>query len=68
VLPTVSTARFSNGLSVEDFTTRSSIIGYSRSALEAALPALEAIGGAEGLQAHVRSASIRLAAPGKRGR
>lgn len=60
VLPTGSTARFSNGLSVEDFTTRSSIIGYSRAALAAALPTLEAIGGAEGLQAHVRSGQLRL--------
>lgn len=60
VLPTTGTARFSNGLSVEDFLTKSSIIGYSRSALQAALPDLKVIGGAEGLEAHVRSASIRL--------
>jgi histidinol dehydrogenase len=62
VLPTGGTARFSNGLSVEDFVTKSSIIGYSRSALQAALPELEAIGGAEGLDAHVRSGQVRLAA------
>jgi histidinol dehydrogenase len=61
VLPTGRSARYSNGLSVDDFVTKSSIIGYSRDALKAALPQLEAIGGAEGLQAHVRSASIRLA-------
>jgi histidinol dehydrogenase len=60
VLPTGSTARFSSGLSVEDFVTKSSVIGYSRSALETALPTLEAIGGAEGLQAHVRSGQVRL--------
>lgn len=60
VLPTGSTARFSSGLSVEDFVTRSSVVGYTRQALEAALPALEAIGGAEGLQAHVLSAQVRL--------
>lgn len=60
VLPTSGTARFSNGLNVEDFITRSSIIGYSRDALKAALPDLEAIGGAEGLQAHVHSGQIRL--------
>ena len=65
VLPTGSTARFSNGLSVEDFVTRSSIIGYSRGALEAALPALEAIGGAEGLQAHVASAQVRRRGAGR---
>jgi histidinol dehydrogenase len=61
VLPTGGTARFSSGLSVEDFVTKSSVIGYSRPALETALPALEAIGGAEGLQAHVRSGQVRLA-------
>ena len=60
VLPTGGTARFSNGLSVDDFCTKSSIIGYSRQALAAALPDLEQIGGAEGLQAHVHSAAIRL--------
>jgi histidinol dehydrogenase len=71
VLPTGSTARFSNGLSVEDFCTRSSIIGYNRPALEAALPTLQAMGGAEGLQAHVRSAEVRLSpgkSPGRAGR
>jgi len=61
VLPTGSTARFSNGLSVEDFVTRSSVVGYTRIALEAAMPTLEALGGAEGLLAHVNSGRIRLA-------
>lgn len=60
VLPTGGTARFSSGLSVEDFVTKSSIIGYSRVALTGALADLEQIGAAEGLQAHGRSASIRL--------
>jgi histidinol dehydrogenase len=60
VLPTGGTARFSNGLSVDDFCTKSSIIGYSRQGLAAAMDDLAQIGGAEGLQAHVRSASIRL--------
>lgn len=60
VLPTGATARFSNGLSVQDFCTSSSIIGYTRPALAAALPTLEAMGEAEGLQAHVRSGQVRL--------
>ncbi len=64
VLPTGGTARFSNGLSVDDFCTKSSIIGYSRQALAAALPDLEQIGGAEGLQAHVQQ--VRLHPPGPR--
>ena len=60
VLPTGGTARFSNGVSVEDFVTKSSIIGYTRQALEDAVEDLAAIGSAEGLQAHVRSATVRL--------
>ncbi|MGH7441189.1 MAG: histidinol dehydrogenase, partial [bacterium] len=60
VLPTGATARFSSGLSVEDFVIRSSVVSYTRPALEAALPALEAIGGAEGLEAHVRSGRVRM--------
>jgi histidinol dehydrogenase len=63
VLPTGGTARFSNGVSVEDFVTKSSIIGYTRQALQDAVEDLSAIGGAEGLQAHVRSATVRLQAP-----
>jgi histidinol dehydrogenase len=61
VLPTGRSARYSNGLSVDDFVTKSSIIGYSREGLKAALTQLEAIGGAEGLEAHVHSGRIRLA-------
>ena len=68
VLPTGGTARFSNGVSVEDFVTKSSIIGYSRAALVDAVEDLGAIGGAEGLQAHVRSATIRLAPPASKKR
>ena len=60
VLPTGQTARFSNGLGVEDFMTRSSVIRYDKAALKAALPQLEAIGGAEGLGAHVHTGRIRL--------
>ena len=60
VLPTGGSARFSNGLSVEDFVTKSSIVSYSRQALSQTMSDLEQVGGAEGLQAHVRSGSIRL--------
>ena len=61
VLPTGGAARFSNGLSAEDFYTKSSIIGYERSSLRHALEDLRAISEAEGLQAHYRSAEVRLA-------
>ena len=36
MLPTSGTARFSSGLSVNDFLKRSSVITYSRSALKEA--------------------------------
>lgn len=60
VLPTSGTARFSSGLSVNDFLKRSSVITYSRSALKAAYNDLAEISGAEGLDAHTRSVQIRL--------
>lgn len=60
VLPTSGTARFSSGLSVNDFLKRSSVITYSRSALKEAYNDLAEISGAEGLEAHTRSVQIRL--------
>ena len=63
VLPTGATARFSSGLSAEDFVTKSSIIAYSRAALEEAASDVAEFADAEGLQAHGRSVSLRLARP-----
>lgn len=63
VLPTSGTARFSSGLSVNDFLKRTSVIAYSRSALKDACHDLAEISGAEGLDAHTRSVQIRLAFP-----
>lgn len=60
VLPTGATARFSSGLSAEDFVTKSSIISYTKAALEAAAPDLLEFASAEGLDAHGRSAVRRL--------
>ena len=60
VLPTSGTARFSSGLSVNDFLKRSSVITYSRSALKEAYKDVAAISEAEGLNAHTRSVQIRL--------
>lgn len=62
VLPTGSTARFSSGLSTEDFVTKSSIISYSRAALENAASDVLEFAAAEGLDAHGRSVSRRLGA------
>lgn len=60
VLPTGGTARFSSGLSVNDFLKRCSVITYSKSALKAAYNDLAEISRAEGLDAHTWSAQIRL--------
>ncbi len=60
VLPTAGSARFSSGLSVLDFMKRTSILKCGVEQLQALAPAAELIAGAEGLDAHRRSVSIRL--------
>jgi histidinol dehydrogenase len=60
VLPTGGTARFSSPLSVEDFVKRSSVLSYSRAALEADAGAVVAIASAEGLDAHADAVALRL--------
>lgn len=60
VLPTSGTARFSSGLSVNDFFKRSSVITYSKSALKDACGDIVEISKVEGLDAHTRSIQIRL--------
>ncbi|MEK7749500.1 MAG: histidinol dehydrogenase, partial [Planctomycetota bacterium] len=60
VLPTSGTARFSSGLSVNDFLKRSSVITYSRSALKEAYEDVAEISEVEGLDAHTQSVQIRL--------
>jgi histidinol dehydrogenase len=59
VLPTGGTARFSSGLSVEDFVKRSSIMGFSREALQAVSADVERMALAEGLDAHAASVTAR---------
>jgi histidinol dehydrogenase len=60
VLPTGGTARFSSPLSVEDFVKRSSVLSYSREALEAEAACIIAIASAEGLDAHADAVALRL--------
>ena len=60
VLPTGGTARFSGPLSVEDFVKKSSVISYSRSALEADAATVIALASAEGLDAHADAVALRL--------
>ena len=60
VLPTGGTARFSGPLSVDDFVKKSSVISYSRSALEADAATVIALASAEGLDAHADAVALRL--------
>ncbi len=60
VLPTGGAARFSSALGVQNFLKRTSVIRYTRAELERTAPLIAALAGAEGLDAHARSAMIRL--------
>jgi histidinol dehydrogenase len=59
-LPTGGTARFFSPLSVDDFVKKSSIICLSEGGLKRLGRDIVRIAGLEGLEAHARSASIRL--------
>ncbi|MBM9536935.1 histidinol dehydrogenase [Desulfobulbus alkaliphilus] len=60
VLPTMGTARISSALGVETFVKKSSIISYSRRALEADSEHIRRLAALEGLTAHGHSVAIRL--------
>ena len=60
VLPTNGTARFFSPLGVDDFIKKSSIISYSREALEAVHTDIEAFAESEGLTAHANSIKVRF--------
>ncbi|MGB8454406.1 MAG: histidinol dehydrogenase [Anaerocolumna sp.] len=60
VLPTNGTAKFFSPLSVDDFIKKSSIISYSREALEPIYPDIVKFAKAEGLTAHANSISVRF--------
>lgn len=59
VLPTGRTARFSSALGVYDFVKRTSLLHYSRGALESVAESVAVLAECEGLDAHARSALIR---------
>ncbi len=61
VLPTGGTARFSSPLSVEDFVKKSSVVSYTREALDEAGPHLARLAEVEGLTAHARTIHLRNA-------
>jgi len=60
VLPTNGAARFSSALGVYDFVKRTSILRYSSAELKETAHMIAALARAEGLDAHARSALIRL--------
>ena len=60
VLPTNGTARFFSPLSVDDFVIKSSIVFYSREALEEAQQDITKFAEAEGLTAHANSIRVRF--------
>lgn len=60
ILPTNGTAKFFSPLSVDDFVKKSSIISYSREALQAVHKDIELFAKAEGLTAHANSIAVRF--------
>ncbi len=60
ILPTNGTARFFSPLNVDDFMKKTSIISYSREALERAHKDIELFAEKEGLTAHANSVRVRF--------
>ncbi len=63
VLPTGGTARHTSGLSVFPFLRLVNVVECDRGALAATAPLIDALGGAEDLDAHVQAVRVRV--PGK---
>ncbi len=63
VLPTGGAARYFSGLTLEHFYRRMSVIQYGQRALTTELPLIQRLAELEGLDAHARSAAIRLEPP-----
>lgn len=59
VLPTNSTARFSSGLSVEDFQKKTSVIYYTKELWEENYPKVARLARMEQLEGHARAVEIR---------
>lgn len=60
VLPTSGTARFSSGLSVDDFIKKTTYVYYSEQALRTAAPHIERLAGEEDLAGHARAVKVRM--------
>ena len=61
VLPTMGSARYASGLSVDDFVKKSSITYYNQAALSAVADQINLFAKKEGLEGHGRSVMIRKA-------
>lgn len=60
ILPTNGTAKFFSPVNVDDFIKKSSIISYSKEALEAIHKEIEQFAESEGLTAHANSIKVRF--------
>jgi histidinol dehydrogenase len=60
VLPTGGAVRYASALGVYDFVRRTSVLRYSAKELNETAPMIATLASAEGLDAHARSALIRL--------
>lgn len=60
ILPTNGTARFFSPVNVDDFIKKSSIISYSKEALEKVHERIEVFAESEGLTAHANSIKVRF--------
>ena len=60
VLPTGTAARYASPLSVDDFLKKTSLISYTKSALEAVTPSVVKLAEVEGLEGHAASLKIRF--------
>jgi histidinol dehydrogenase len=60
VLPTGGTARHTGGLSVQSFLRSVHVVEYDADALAAVAGHIDALGGAEGLLAHVNAVRVRI--------
>lgn len=60
ILPTNGTAKFFSPLNVDDFLKKTSIINYSKDALEKVYKEIELFANREGLTAHANSVAVRF--------
>jgi histidinol dehydrogenase len=60
VLPTGGTSRHTGGLSVQSFLRSQHVVDYTRDALAAVAPLIDALGGSEDLHAHVDAVRARI--------